>query len=93
MTKKDYEYGIEEYTKKHDEKMHSPEVKELHSKYIQPILDKSSKMYKAENKKASWTGSFFQGDKILARAGIRKNGLYREEEKIYLTKDIILELV
>ena len=92
MKKQEFEDGIKEYIEKYDEKIHSQEVKDLHEKFIQPILDKSNELFLAENDGADWCGSFFQGVFILARVGYRKKAIYREKEFKYSTDYLILEL-
>ena len=93
MTKKEFQTGIEEYKQSNLKKSHSSKTKELHSQFIQPILEKTSEIYKKEKKTAAWSGSFFQEERILARVGIRENSLYREEEKYYEIDEIIDILV
>lgn len=89
MTKQEFENGIKEYQLQHNEKMYSSEVKELHTKYIQPILDKASKLFLAEHTNAGWSAGFFQGDKIATRVGLREKGIYREINSSYETDYII----
>jgi len=89
MTKKDYNDGIAAYLEASNKKTYSTETKNLHKKYIQPILDKASEVYLKEKPKASWSGSFFQKSQILSRVGIREDSIYREEDKIFLIEDII----
>lgn len=89
MKKNEFEKGIREYQKRHNEKMYSSEVKDLHIKYIQPILDKGAELFLAANPKAAWSAGFFQGDMIAVRVGIREKGIYREINSTYETDSLI----
>ena len=92
MTKQEFNAGIKEYITMNEEKPFSSDLKTLRNKFIQPILDKGSELFLAKNEKASWAGSFFQGDKVLSRIGIRENSIYREEEYTYSTEYLISKI-
>jgi len=93
MKKEEYINGISKYLKYNEEKPYSVETKNLHEKYITPILDKASEIYLKEKPKASWSGSFFQKTQILARVGIRENSIYREEDKVFFIDDILDKII